>query len=108
MMNPRQETLAAAISCTQCGNSHVVATTAAFLAAIPGWNGNTAGPCVATTPTGTARSRCPRWTPNGVARSVPFPPTPELGIFWAITSGRASCGAGAGSRWIYATPERAA
>ena len=43
MMNPRQETLAAAISCTQCGNSHVVATTAAFLAAIPGWDGDSGG-----------------------------------------------------------------
>lgn len=36
MMNPQQETLAAAISCTMCGSSHVVATTAAFLATIPG------------------------------------------------------------------------
>ncbi len=39
-MNPQRETLAAAISCTNCGSSHVVATTAAFLAAIPGRNGN--------------------------------------------------------------------
>lgn len=34
LMNPRHETLAAAISCTKCSSSHVVATTAAFLAAI--------------------------------------------------------------------------
>jgi len=34
-MNPQRETLAAAINCTNCGSSHVVATTAAFLAAIP-------------------------------------------------------------------------
>lgn len=42
-MNPQQETLAAAISCTTCGGSHVVATTAAFLAAIPGRSGNSGG-----------------------------------------------------------------
>lgn len=42
-MNPQRETLAAAISCTNCGSSHVVATTAAFLAAIPGRNGNSGG-----------------------------------------------------------------
>ena len=37
-MNTQREILAAAISCTNCGSSHVVATTAAFLAAIPGPN----------------------------------------------------------------------
>lgn len=42
-MNPQRETLAAAISCTNCGSSHVVATTAAFLAAIPGRYGNSGG-----------------------------------------------------------------
>ena len=46
-MNLQQETLAAAISCTKCGSSHVMATTAALLASIsgsiPGRNGNTAG-----------------------------------------------------------------
>ncbi|RKR12743.1 hypothetical protein [Arthrobacter oryzae] len=40
MMNLQQETLAAAISCTKCGNSHVMATTAALLATIPGRTGN--------------------------------------------------------------------
>ncbi|SDL73430.1 hypothetical protein SAMN04487916_113114 [Arthrobacter sp. ov407] len=43
MMNPQQETLAAAISCTMCGSSHVVATTAAFLATIAGRTGNSSG-----------------------------------------------------------------
>ena len=40
VMNPQRETLAAAISCTNCSNSHVVATTAAFLASLTGRNGN--------------------------------------------------------------------
>lgn len=35
MMDPQQETLAVAISCTNCSGSRVVATTAALLAAIP-------------------------------------------------------------------------
>jgi hypothetical protein len=35
LMDPQQETLAAAVTCTNCGNSRVVATTAAFVAAIP-------------------------------------------------------------------------
>ncbi|MGO4229228.1 hypothetical protein AB4Y72_10195 [Arthrobacter sp. YAF34] len=43
VMNLQQETLAAAISCTKCGSAHVMATTAALLASIPGRNGNTAG-----------------------------------------------------------------
>jgi hypothetical protein len=42
-MNPQRGILAAAISCTNCGGAHVVATTAAFLAAIPGRNGNSGG-----------------------------------------------------------------
>lgn len=37
-LNAQHETLAAAISCTVCGGSRVVATTAAFLAAIQGQN----------------------------------------------------------------------
>ncbi len=42
-MNLQQETLAAAVSCTKCGGSHVMATTAALLATIPRRNGNTGG-----------------------------------------------------------------
>jgi hypothetical protein len=34
MMDPQQEILAAAVTCTNCGSSCVVATTAAFVAAI--------------------------------------------------------------------------
>jgi hypothetical protein len=45
-MNRQRETLAAAISCTNCGSSHVVATTAAFLAAIPGQQGPSGGGAV--------------------------------------------------------------
>ena len=43
MMNPQQETLAAAISCTNCSRSRVVATTAAFVSATPARNGNKGG-----------------------------------------------------------------
>jgi hypothetical protein len=42
-MNLQQETLAAAISCTKCGSSHVMSTTAALLASVPGRNGITVG-----------------------------------------------------------------
>ena len=38
-LNPRQETLAAAITCTNCHGSRVMATTAAYVAAVPGRNG---------------------------------------------------------------------
>lgn len=54
VMNPQQETLAAAITCTNCGSSHVVATAAAFLATLPGRNG-TGG---ATVPREDAYRRC--------------------------------------------------
>ncbi|BCW69036.1 hypothetical protein NicSoilB8_00800 [Arthrobacter sp. NicSoilB8] len=43
VMNLQQETLAAAISCTMCGNAHVVATTAQFLATLQGRNGSSGG-----------------------------------------------------------------
>ena len=42
-MTPQRETLAAAINCTNCGSSHVVATTAAFLATIRARTGNSGG-----------------------------------------------------------------
>jgi hypothetical protein len=37
-LNAQQQTLAAAITCTKCQGSRVLATTAAFLAAVPGRN----------------------------------------------------------------------
>jgi hypothetical protein len=37
-LNERQKTLAAAVTCTKCGASRVMATTAAFVKAVPGRN----------------------------------------------------------------------
>lgn len=39
-LNAQQETLAAAITCMQCGGSRVLATTAAFVATVPGRSGD--------------------------------------------------------------------
>ncbi len=68
--------------------------------------GTAAAPCTGRTPTATARSRCPQWTPSGEVRTGRFPLTPGVRIFWANISGRVFSGAGAGSRWKYPARDR--